>query len=128
MNQITQLLQGIAQGDGDRLVICAQAADEGLIVWKVSDGTEIERFSGTQAGTSSGRTFAIAPDFSTAAHLTSDGALRLVDLANGQELWRTSHQSMPRVTFSSDGKTLAVSDGWNEPIIGSCFAWPPEGG
>ncbi|HVR34348.1 MAG TPA: protein kinase, partial [Methylomirabilota bacterium] len=103
--------------DSDRLVICAQAADEGLIVWNVRDGTEIERFPGTQTGTSAGRTFAIAPDFSTAAHLTSDRALRLVDLDNGQERWRTSHESMPRVTFSSDAKTLAVSDGWNEPII-----------
>jgi eukaryotic-like serine/threonine-protein kinase len=103
--------------DGDRLVICAQAADEGLIVWNVRDGTEIERFPGTQAGTGEGRTFAIAPNFSAAAHRTSDGALRLVDLAEGRELWRTSHQSMPRVTFSSDGKTLAVSDGWNEPVI-----------
>jgi WD40 repeat protein len=103
--------------DGDRVVISAQSAEVGLMVWGVPEAIELRRFPGIGASRSEGRTFAVAPDFSVAVQAVSPGELRLVDLASGQERWRIKHQSMPRVAFSGDGKMLAVSDGWNEPVI-----------
>ena len=107
--------------DGQTL---ATATDAGRItLWRVSDGARLTNYRTADLdGLVTATPFAATADLGFAAYAAAprpDG-IRVIDLRNGEELWKTAPASKEFITalaFSPDGKTLASAAGFAESDI-----------
>lgn len=82
-----------------------------ITVWRMPEGTKLSSYAVDAGGFGHSFTtsFAATPDLSFAAYESAAGEIRVIDLRDGRELWRTtaSTEYVTAVAFSPDGKTLA---------------------
>jgi serine/threonine protein kinase len=102
---------GLFFSDDSRTLAAATLfPDDKIIQWSVANGSVLSTVSTRQ-----GRRFAAAPDLSAAAHVTSSGQLRVVDLNSGLEHWVAAGADegsiVGAIAFSADGRLIASSAG-----------------
>ena len=105
--------------DGRTLVTSTSSFfTEGRItLWRVTEGTRLTNYPSEQIECDAGTSFAATPDLSLAAYgLQNEPGLRVIDLRDGKELWKTnaSKEWVTALAFSPDGKTLASGAGFDE--------------
>jgi WD40 repeat protein len=114
--------QGLAfSTNGRTLLTSTSSGTEGrMTLWRVPDGTKLagypvqQQIMGPQA-----HAFAATPDLRLAAYSSSDGAIHVMDLRHGKELWMAQGTKL-RITalaFSPDQKLLASAGGYEEKDI-----------
>ena len=120
--RITGACMGLAfSADSRTLLTSTSSGTEGqMTLWRVSDGTEITNYNvgqpvlGPQANP-----FTATPDLGLAAYSSPGGAIHVMDLRNGREIWQAQGSKL-RITalaFSPDQKLLASAAGYEEKEI-----------
>ncbi len=107
--------------DGKRLLTSTQFQPNGqIILWRVSDGTQLASYPSRQIASQLGSSdFAATSDLTIAAWGEMQ-KIHVVDLSSGKELWNAvaSQDLVNTMAFSPDGKTLATtSRSSDEPYI-----------
>ncbi len=91
-----------------------------MTLWRMPDGKEIASLSAPLKGQGEGTPFAIAGDFSVGAHVFEDKQVRVIDLATGEQRWKSEKATedfILALAFSPDGKILASGEGPVDPLI-----------
>jgi WD40 repeat protein len=113
-------LRGLCSGlafapDGQSLVTATYGSEGQLAVWRMPEGALVKEFTVEQRGTNPGTPFAVSPDMKLVALGLEGGAVHVVELQNGREVWRAKGEGnfLGAVAFSPDGKILATSGAFN---------------
>jgi serine/threonine protein kinase/Tol biopolymer transport system component len=91
-----------------------------ITLWRVSDGSIVTNYPASQVGGAGGTPFALAGDLSIAVYATEDSKVRVIDLATGQERWKSQQATddyIMGLALSPDGKVLASGAGYADPVI-----------
>jgi WD40 repeat protein len=103
--------------DGHSLVTFAHSAEGAVTLWSVPDGRKLTSFVAT--GMRFQALHTATRDLGLAAYAISEGRIRVIDLATGQERWtvKAADEMVIGIAFSPDGKVLASSEGYVEGTI-----------
>ncbi len=113
-------------GDGRTLVTSTHSIENNplspgsITLWRVSDGNILTNYPAAKFEVVEGTSFALAPDLTLAAHQLEDDKVRVIELATGRELWRSSETTEDYVTalaLSPDKRILASGAGTAESEI-----------
>ena len=113
-------MEGFCRGlafspDGQTLVTSTEGDEGQLTVWHLPEGMKLRSFKAEQNGANPGTAFAVSPDFRLAALGLTGGAVHVVELENGREVWQAKGDgnSLGAAAFSPDGKILATGGAFN---------------
>jgi WD40 repeat protein/tRNA A-37 threonylcarbamoyl transferase component Bud32 len=110
--------------DSATLAAATRHPDNRIVLWRVSDGSELRTFSAPQKAASQGiigTRFIATPDLTIGAHATPSGDLCVIDLTNGGERWvekaADEGSVVATLAFSADGRLIASGANFNDSTI-----------